>query len=234
MAVAEAVPLLLMARDFDELEGSLLPTARQVGDEDGTTSTTGDGPNNAMAAVPTDVFRYDEATLAQERRQLEEEEEEQQQQYGKGQQPRVGHALTVATAVAPDDERTVRKAEHHGILRAEEEKEAIRNANRRVYSHNYHEQLAVHLANEIARRRDREGLQVRQAQQHQQHHPQDGPHNKDSGQHGNGNPKESNDKSKAEVRGRRAGGGYQFREYNMEDTYEPHEYQVKEYKSVYD
>jgi hypothetical protein len=69
----------------------------------------------------------------------------------------------------------VKNAEHVGRIKTEEELDAIRKANTRVYTNNYYEHQAIQLANQIAQQRNKEGRQIKLMNlpyQRQQHHRQ--------------------------------------------------------------
>jgi hypothetical protein len=193
-------------RSIDEVEGTLLPVARQI---------QGVNDHGAIDAVPVQTFEYDTA-LAEEERELREQAL---------QEPLIAHYIPMGISttahnpdsIADDSRNAVKHAERTGIQRSEEEKDAIRKANRKVHAHNYFEQQEFEAANQRARRRNREGLQV-------------SPHPSLSSSL-SFTTSSNTDKSETQ---RHREPGYQVHEYNIADNYETCSYDVKEYKSVYE
>jgi len=121
----------------------------------------------------------------------------------------------MTTAVADDSFSRVKQAERKGQIETRIENQAIRHVNRTAYHKNYSSSQAVEIANHRARIRNAEGLQM-----------------EDRGQQlGLGQVNSTtNSKPKASTRG----GGYEIKEYSTRTDYNTAEYEVKEYRSVYD
>ena len=189
-------------RSMDEIEGSLLPVARQI---QGITQVLDIDGQGAMAATPIETFDYDAAIAAEAQAERE---------------PLVAHPIPSSNSHNPDsiadDSRTaVKHAERSGRQRAEEELEAIRNANRKVHAHNYFEQQEFRAANEKAQQRNAEGLQLPSP-------PASATASLTSS---------TTSSQKAEPKHHDP--GYQVQEYQI-GKYETSSYDVQEYKSVYD
>jgi hypothetical protein len=135
-------------REEDELEGALLlPVATPI------EPVIAEQPAS-MAAVPIGYFEYETAMV--------EEQQQEQIAYSIPQISSDSHN----TAVSDDSRPRVRQAQQTGRIAAEEELEAIRRANRKVFAHGYHEQEALKKANDIARVRDRQGLHASSSPAH--------------------------------------------------------------------
>lgn len=195
------------ARDMEELEGALLPVATEVVNQ---------SDPNAYASTATvipsveAVFDYDTALR-----------NEQQQEEEAVVVPDNANQLNYA-GVSDDSKTTVGRAQQSGRIRSEEEKEAIRKANRKVYAQNYHEQNSIKSANERAKQRDREGLQIQNDRIAEQM----------------ALAKAKAKESKEQEQQSQASTGYQPKGYQIKDydcgSYEIGTYEVTEYKSVYD
>jgi hypothetical protein len=187
-----------------------LPVARQVDDDHGEASNLLNPNNNPWHAVPIQVFDYENA--------LENELGQHDEQVAYPIPSSSGHHQA---SIADDSRSTVKLAEHIGVIRSEEEKDAIRKASRQIFAHNYFEEKSIQAANEIAKQRDREGLQmpVPPPQQRlflsQNLEGQTVEYRQNRDHHGGGHP-------------------YQIKEYEIGENYETNTYEVKEYKSVYD
>jgi hypothetical protein len=189
------------ARDEDELEGAfLLPVACQVDDERGLET-----PGIVLAR-----FAYSTA--------IAEENQQQQQQ-----QQVENVAYTIPrhdkAAIADDSHTRVKLAERRGQMASEEEKDAIRKVNREVYSKNYFSSHAVEAANQRARIRDADGLQVEDREIKLPSHE----HASSKGTVRSGTPAGT-----AKV------GGYAVNEYLVRTSYNTNEYETQEYHSVYE
>jgi hypothetical protein len=201
-----------ITKDMEELEGVLLlPVATEVV-----------GPNqNSNAASATlipsaeAVFDYDAAVVNEQKGSREDNGDEAVVV------PDNGNQLNFA-GVSDDSKSTVGKAQQTGKIRSEEELESIRKANRKVFSQNYHEKNDFKSANEYAKQRDREGLQMKsdnyvEEQTNVAKEP----------------PKQAQQQQKPQKPK-----GYQVKEYDCgayeTGAYETSTYKVTEYKSVYD
>ena len=191
------------ARDMEELEGALLPVATEV--------VNHNDPNvfaSTATVIPSveAVFDYDTA--------LRNEEEEAVVV------PDNANQLNYA-GVSDDSKTTVGRAQQSGRIRSEEEKEAIRKANRKVFAQNYHEQNSIKSANARAKQRDREGLQIQNDRIAEQMALS------------KAKAKESEEQEQSQASNGYQPKGYQIKDYDCE-TYEIGSYEVTEYKSVYD
>jgi hypothetical protein len=218
---------LVGERSTDELEGSLLPVATHVHVvNDNTTAAT--TTNNAMAAVPVQVFEYDEAMAKEQQEELRRPLLQQEQSCAED-VTEVVHAVPLAAAphlahpesIADDSRLAVNLAQYTAMIRAEEEFQAIRNANRKVYSQNYWQSQSIQAANKVARRRDQEGLQIKDDHLS----PASSPLRSSVNCH-----KSETSEEQQDVKPK----GYHVQEYQIEDDYETSPYEVQEYKSVYD
>lgn len=155
-------------------------------------------------AIPIAHFEYDTA-IAVER-----------------QQENIAYALPneKATAIADDSRSRVKFAEQKGLIAAEAEKEAVRNLNRNCFSKEYHAKAAVQIANQYAKNRDGQGFQTtgkppaadkEKPRSHDKSNKQGAPKNQDY-----------------------KGGGYEVKEYTCGNDYETSDYDIQEYRSVYD
>jgi hypothetical protein len=248
------IELVAEPRAMDELEGALLmPVATQVHvvvDKTQPTSTinnnknsnnkNNNSDNDAMAAVPVQIFDYDEAVAKEEQddvqQQLRQPLLQQQQHVG------IAYAIPYVDAaghhphpnsIADDSHVAVKYAQYTGTIRAEQEREAIRYANRQVYAQNYWEAQSVEAANDVAKRRDREGLQMVMpdvallSSSYYQNSTKtmgstDQPPSHESSHDNTTTTTTSNSK------------GYQIQEYDIPDDYDTRQYEVQEYKSIYD
>jgi hypothetical protein len=234
-------------RNTDVLDGALLPIATQVQliDEAAHTSSTINNYNNSMAAVPIQFFDYDEALTQEEQDEMKQQlrqplllqQQEQQQKFLI--EDEIAYAIPYVVAatggcqqhfhnpnsIADDSQQAVMNAQYTGWIRVEEEREAVRKANREAYAHNYWEARSVEAANNAAKRRDQEGLQILQ-DDHLLCSLQD-PISKCR-------KEESSDVQCKLPRPTTPKVGYHIQEYEMTDDYETSQYQVQEYKSIYD
>ena len=237
-------------RDNDELEGSLfLPVATAVNDP-----IVAETVAVAVGATPTTYFNYETAVA---------EEEEQEQQYLlQQQQQQEEQAFAIPSTSSEFDanhhqgeERVAfQRGNRNGIVAAEEERDAIRSANRRVYSVDYYAQQQVKAANDRARRRaQEERLAVRgsrasgaapgaaggyelelweQQQEASRRNAAAASASAASSSQSNNTSNNKNDPNNTQNEVR-VGGGYQVNEYQI-GSYDTNEYNVSEYKSVYD
>jgi hypothetical protein len=185
------------ARDEDELEGSLLPVATQIADE----------PNSTNPAVPVAHFHYDTA-IAVERHQ---------------QQENIAYTIpqNEKAAVADDSRSRIKFAQSKGLIASEEENEAVRNMNRQVFSKDYFSKQALLAANQNAKARNAQGLQITE-------NPKSVDNERAASREKSNNqeaPKKQEDNHVV---------GYDVREYNVGTDYQMSDYDVQEYKSVYD
>jgi len=202
------------ARDMDELEGTLLPMATQVLADSSSNSNNRNTNANAFVAtvIPSieQMFDYDLALAA---------DEQQFEDIQAIAVPDNANQLNYA-GVSDDSKTAVGKAQQSGAIRCEEELESIRNANRKIFAHNYHEKNSVKTANERAKQRVSEGFQMREDV-----------FSSYSAAASNTNAKERTEETKTEQQPRQK--GYQIKDYDC-GVYETSHYEVTEYKSVYD
>ncbi|KAL3903276.1 MAG: hypothetical protein SGILL_010505 [Bacillariaceae sp.] len=204
-------------RPIDEVEGSLLPVATQLNDD-----------NSGGDDVHVQVFDYDAEVVVEQADQQQEEHRRSAELQLQEERPLIAHHIPSGNennlhnpdSIADDSRNTVKYAERTGIQHAEEEKDAICKANRKVFAHNYFEEQQFQVANARAKRRDGEGLQVVS--------PVETP----SATETRAGEKKQDSISNTQNDGN--GSGYRVQEYNIADTYETGRYDVKEYKSVYD
>lgn len=183
-------------RDTDELEGTLLPPVAVPVDEN---------PNQmATAAVPVTAFVYTNE-----------------------------NSLNTADAEIPTapflplyqdsqtrqevEQQALVKGKRRGKMEAETEKEEIGKASRETYAKNYHATRKVEVANEEARRRNAQGVQVDQ----DRYTTAQGP-----------NPKKKEEEEYAFQSSYK--NGYEVKEYETTEYQTSDDYEVSEYKSVYD
>jgi hypothetical protein len=123
-------------------------------------------------------------------------------------------------------------AERSGRQHVNEEKDAIQRANLKGLAKSSYEEQQIRLANELAKQRDREGIQLRNEAQEQQKMTQlmllhEKSRNEDQPQthHSQLSPASGYDRA----------GGYQTKDYNRKDySYDTNEYDISQYRSVYD
>mmetsp|Transcript_675 Transcript_675/g.869 ORF Transcript_675/g.869 Transcript_675/m.869 type:complete len:219 (-) Transcript_675:217-873(-) len=212
-------------RDEDELEGALLPppppafvpVATPIDDP---LTTTPSETIAVSAAVPIQRFEYDQETIMND-----------------------NVPGSSGTETVPFSDNTAREATHiptyddnsasakqrantvaakigtiQGRISADEEQTELDKARREIYPIQYKEKNAFKKANEEAKRRDREGVQIQEDKWFQ----------------GNG---ESNNVDKtdndANTYFKKPSGGYEVREYETKE-YATTDYEISEYKSVYD
>lgn len=182
----------------DELEGSLLPVAFQIQHEStGNTATP--------SVMPIAQFDYDTAIALEEQQRREN----------------IAHPIPQndRAAVNDDSSYVVKIAERRGIQAAEEEKELIRNTNRDVPSKDYFLNQALQAANEHARLRNFQGLQIddKTPQTPVTRHDE-----KNSSKIQGENLQRDHDK------------GYEIKDYQVGTDYDTKDYNIHEYKSVYE
>jgi len=195
---------------MEELEGALLPVATAVVNQN---NSNAEAVSIATAVIPSAeaVFDYDLALR----------DDQQQGQEEAVAIPDNANQLNYA-GVSDDSKSTVGMAQLNGRIRSEQEIQAIKKANRKVFSHNYHEQNSIKSANARAKQRDREGLQIQNDRIEEQ--------------------MARSEKEKAfaqkQEEASRASKEYQPKGYQINDydcgSYEVGSYEVTEYKSVYD
>ena len=196
----------IIIRDEEELEGALLPVATHIRIEEEPSS---------VPAVPITHFEYETALAA---------EVQQQEQ--------VAYTIPQNSkdTVSDDSRSRVKLAQRTGVISAEEERDLIRKANRKVFSHDYHQQEAVRVANQIAKKIDRKGQAnltnlVRNRNQVEIPPPPQQAKEEEELAHEESHPKSQGYKV----------GGYQMNDYQFGTTdYDTNDYQTSEYKSVYD
>jgi len=195
----------LDARDMDELEAVLLPVATAVDDQHQNSNVA------SIAVVPSTetYFDYDLA-LAQDGQALEDAVAI----------PDNGNERNYA-GVSDDSKNMVGRAQQTGKIRSEEELESIRRANGKIFSQNYHQQYNVKAANEWAKQRDREGLQMKNNHEQEQRIASE-----------KAKAKELSKQKQQQLKNTQ-GQAYQIKDYDC-GSYETNEYKVAEYKSVYD
>jgi hypothetical protein len=199
---AEVATATIM-RDEDELEGALLPVAMAVGG--------GGGGGGGTGAMPISTFDYDTAIPAEAR-----------------QQEQVAFSIptnNTKSAVADDSRSRVKQAQQTGLIAQEEENEAIRRANCKVYAKTYHAERAVQEANQLAHRRDFYGLQVQEEES--------SPAVNQRAQKEKNEQAANNQNKQEQPKGYNVG-GYQVGDYQVATDYEVNDYKMPEYKSVYD
>jgi hypothetical protein len=207
-----------ITRDPNELEGTLLPIAQEVFPDNNNSHQA------APTAVPIQFFDYDVA--------LANENEEEQEQDS----IRIAHPIPFSdgrpnpNSIADDSQMAVKNAEHVGRIKTEEELDAIRKANTRVYTNNYYEHQAIQLANQIAQQRNKEGLKIK---------PKSTSITKSNKANESTVSTSTTSSTTASTNsdncGHKVGGGYQIHDYQLGETnYETSDYDVKDYKSVYD
>lgn len=201
-------------RDMDELEGTLLPVATEVLEC---------GPGNELIPVTTQVFDYDMGIASVQQQQQQQQAEEQVLKEAIP-IPNNANGLNYA-GVSDDSKTTVGKAKQTGIIRSEEELECIRKNKSKIIPRNYHEENAFKSANNRAKHRDREGLEVKNdhlgSAFTEKQLPEKLQSNKKDEEESDKKPENPADK------------GYQVKEYDC-TTYDTSDYKVTEYKSIYD
>jgi hypothetical protein len=195
----EFVEATAIPRDEAELEGTLLPSSETV---------------PLVTAAPISNFEYTEIAIVEDRQRLQQEE---QAAFPIHQQSN--------TAMADDSRGRVKHAERSGVIESEQERFAIRNGNRRVFSQDYHTRNAIKEANRIAQAKDHVERQGRTPFMSEQAAPSS-----------EAAVSEIPSSKPAEPAPTAAGyqmGGYKVKEYSM-GSYQPNDYNISEYKSVYD
>jgi len=179
-------------RDTDELEGALLPPVAVPVDENAQLAT---------AAVPVTAFVYDDGVTDAQ--------------------------ADIATApflpMYQDGEsrnqverQAIAKGKRRGKIEAESEKDEIGKASREQYAKNWHARRQVEVANEEARRRNQQGVQVEV--------------DKYTVERSNGKEVEKQDLAFPSA----YPNGYDVAEYETTEYKTDDSYEVAEYKSVYD
>merc|ERR1712137_815782 len=134
--------------------------------------------------------------------------------------PDNGTTLNYA-GVSDDSKSAVSRAARSGKISSEEEIQSIRKANRKVFSQNYFEEKSFKAANETAKQRDREGLQIQNDHIEEQ---------LAQAKAANVAPKQPGASQQSK--------GYQTKGYQISDyncgSYQIGDYEISEYKSVYD
>jgi len=190
---------------MDELQAVLLPVATAVVDQHQNSNVA------SIAVVPSTetYFEYDLA-LAQDGQTLEDAVAI----------PDNGNERNYA-GVSDDSKSMVGRAHQTGKIRSEEELESIRRANGKIFSQNYHQQYNIKAANEWAKQRDREGLQMKNNHEQEQRIASEKAKAKELS------------KQKQQKLKNTQGQAYQIKDYDC-GSYETSEYKVTEYKSVYE
>lgn len=225
-----------LLRDEDELEGALLPVATVVPLDEHHQQTT---HSSSMLAVPMETFDYETALVA----------EQQQQERVAYSIPPSSTAAGSSDAVADDSKQRIQQAARLGLLASEEEKDAIRKANRNVFSKDYFSQLEVNAANHHARMREWEQVLENSVigASHMNHMDLSKGQSTTSTSttddittatnatndttNNNNNPNNNNTNKQS---GGYQVGEYECQEYQVGSYYGTKEYETKEYKSVYD
>ena len=213
-----------LLRDEEELEATLLPVAERIELDD---DFVVDDPSHS--ALPAATFDYDGAIAAE------------------AEQESVAVPLPSLyqneTFKGQDDQR-FRLAERAGRQRSDSEQVAIQKANLRGFAKSHYEEQQIRTANELARQRDRQGLQIKregveQVAMEQLH----APHSQSSGLEDSSMAEQSQSQSQSPSQSQtdqtRASdyqlGGYKTNDYSTKQySYDTSDYQVSEYKSVYD
>lgn len=167
--------------------------------------------NTLNPAVPIADFDYETAITVEQQQQQE------------------NVAFTIPqnerAAVADDSRSRIKFAESKGLIASEAEKEAIRNGTRNVFSKDYFSKQAIQAANHNAKLRNSQGLQVSDKP------PTSLPGEPDSRKE---NATQLERSSNSGNSGYKVGGGYEVKEYSFGTNYETSDYEVREYRSVYD
>lgn len=235
----------ILERKDDDRHGSLfpppsLPVATRVVDSgndcdmNDNEMAVAETQLTAVAALPVETFNYDDAITAEQNT-----EQQQVAYYVPGGIDTLEAEAPRSAAIADDSSQRVRYSTQIGVIRSEEELDAIRKANLKVYSQTYNESVGVQNANENAKRRDREGLQVHS---HGNSTTANSSSSSSSYSHSNDNVTYNAVRSRpgsSSAAARNAttttsSNGYRTMEYKIGDTYETKPYNVSEYKSVYD
>lgn len=128
------------------------------------------------------------------------------------------------SAVANDSPHYVKIAELRGIIANEEEREATQKANRQVFSKDYFINQAVQEANQRAKIRDAQGLQIDSSDRLITSH----------GNSSNTEEQQTSSKEHIQQASIQNVQGYQVKEYRMSSDYDTKDYKIQEYRSVYD
>mmetsp|Transcript_14385 Transcript_14385/g.30550 ORF Transcript_14385/g.30550 Transcript_14385/m.30550 type:complete len:231 (-) Transcript_14385:3467-4159(-) len=222
---ATATATVTALRDTDELDGTLLhlPVATEVLECEY-------GPGNEVIPTTTHYFDYDTAIASEQRQQ------QQQQQH-------IEEAILVPdnanhlnyAGVSDDSKTSVGRAERTGKIRSEREREAIRTNTNQIRARNYHAENALKSANDRARQRDKEGLQVVDDRLESAFTERELPEKLKSRKTAAAAAADTktNINHHHQEKGTPRQKGYQVREYDC-NTYDTNEYQVNEYTSMYD
>mmetsp|Transcript_6129 Transcript_6129/g.9397 ORF Transcript_6129/g.9397 Transcript_6129/m.9397 type:complete len:321 (+) Transcript_6129:79-1041(+) len=242
-------------RDPIELEGTLLPPPPRAAAATALPVRAADYDEQVArgyaTAIPVQAYTYNEHTSGaahqQEQQQLpiSSTELEIKQQYilddTKERNERVVQGVAIepsfaASATAPlipasgaglSDKHgrriiesvTLAEGRRKGKIASEIENEGIRQENRQAYSKEYFNKAAVKDAAKVALQRDREGLQIKQDKYFRQEVPKEKPDNNEL--------QESYFTNESK-------GGYETKDYETSDYTFGSDYDVQEYKSVYD
>jgi len=201
---------------MEELQGALLPVATEVACQNNQNSSVTATASATVIPSVEAVFDYATALCNEQQQQAEESASDEAVVV-----PDNANQLNYG-GVSDDSKPTVSRAQMEGRIRSEEELESIRRANRKVHSQNYHEQNSFKSANQWAKLRDRQGLQITNDHIEEQLALSE-KSKKDS------HPPPTAPKKEYEYEPK----GYQIKEYDC-GTYETNDYDITEYKSVYD
>jgi hypothetical protein len=200
-------PTFTAPRDQDELEGALLlPTASSI---------TAPCDSASHGAVPLARFDYDQVIVSDS--DLAESSDH------------IDHIIPTAPPIPSydtikDRERAmlqqVAVAARRGLQIAEIEKEKLRKAETNVYAINYHADRKVEEANRLARERDRQGLEIEK--------------DKWFGHETQARPRDAETVECPPAFPVDHKGGYEVSEYKPSEHSFNTEYNISEYKSVYD
>uniref|UniRef100_A0A6T6EUV7 Uncharacterized protein n=1 Tax=Craspedostauros australis TaxID=1486917 RepID=A0A6T6EUV7_9STRA len=137
----------------------------------------------------------------------------------------VGYAPTLPTTASQFSEdaerRRVAEAQMEGLIAAQRQRAAVQTGLRRAQQHQDREMLDTRRANEVARRRDREGLQIRNEGRMQEQAQK------------LSSAATVSSSTSAAAPATSTSSGYQCKEYQPVE-YSTSSYEVSEYKSVYD
>jgi len=182
-----------------------------------------------LPATSEFVFDYNDDAVIQLQQQQQEEEDLMIEAI-----PIPDNATKLNYAGVSDDSRSsVNNAKQIGRYKSKKELDAIRKAKERIIPHNYYKENSIKKANEIALRRDREGLL--QARRNNDDHRLS---NNNSAILFSSSTTKSNKKDNDEEEGKKkssgaSSSGYQIKEYKV-SSYDTKNYDVTKYKSVYD
>jgi hypothetical protein len=193
-------------RDIDELEGTLLPpsssgmlrTAQVVTEDDSNNQNDNSIP--VATALPMDYFQYTAENSRNEENvpfapslATPEDSSPEAQERAVSQKSRLGSVM--------------------GKIYASEERDSIKRVSAQAQAKPYFEKQRIDIATEIAKRRNREGMEVRDDKYF--------------------NPEALQAIKKQDEAFVRKGGSYEVSEYDTKE-YVTKDYEVSEYESVYD